>query len=182
MVALLGLPCHIRKVICDVSEEGTASVFIDWMCLRRMLRKLVERNLWFVQEESILLIGQNTPNFLYSQLTPSIYFSTHQNQTDSAWRRSQRVLPEVSESLGYTVWNCLSDKQLQLWKPENLPYKWTFHPTCCMSYWGDRSHWPCELKWQRNKVSLSYIQTECPSTFVTARSALFSRTLLVGQN
>jgi len=42
---------------------------------------------------------------------PSTDFSTQLNQVQSAWRRSQCVLPNVNKTLGYTVWNGLSDRQ-----------------------------------------------------------------------
>jgi hypothetical protein len=108
------------------------------MCLRRMVRKLVERNLPFIQEEFILLIGQNFPNFLL--LLPFA--------TAPTWTRLSQPEDGVSvfcrnasRSLHHTVWNCLSDKQptfelLQVWKPENLLYKWTLHRTYCMSHCG----------------------------------------------
>jgi len=46
---------------------------------------------------------------------------------------------------------------------------------------GGKWHLTCEVKWQRNKVALPYIQKECPSSFVTERSALNLCTLLAGE-
>jgi hypothetical protein len=96
-----------------------------------MVRKLVERSLSFIQEEFILLIGQN---FLFGS-APTWTRLSQPEEAVSLFRRN------ISKSLGYRVWNCLSDKQptfkqLQLWKPESLLYKWTFYHTYSMSYCG----------------------------------------------
>jgi len=95
---IFGLPCHMRKVICDFRRK-LLPPSSGWLNVSEVDAEEIDRNeLAFYTGRTIIILAfqgcdwpKFPPNLLYSLQLPSIYFA-HLNQSQSTWKRTQYVL------------------------------------------------------------------------------------------
>ena len=175
MRAFFGLPCHMRKVISEVSEEKL-SPSSGWLNVSEAdVEETGRKELAFCKGR---IYTSDWPKHL-----PISYYSFYllQQPPEPDWV-SLKTQSFCSAETSAEVLATQFETACQINSQHLNSYSWGNLKTCCVNELFtvlavcpiavDRWHWPCEVEWQRNKVSLPYIQMECPSTFVTARSAL----------
>ena len=150
---------------------------IDWICPRRMLRKLAEKLVVCTGR----IYTSEWPKFQQFpiQSTYSFHLLQHSHKPDWVSLKTQSAYSTVTSAKAlaaqFETVCPINSQHLNSFSCGNLKtfcINELFTPLALCLIAGDRWHWLCEVEWQRNKVSLPYIKRECASTVVTARSAL----------